>query len=1055
MHPFTRSFCALLLVLVCLPVLAANSNCPTIRALQADDVQTGEPVTITWSYSGNGTPQSQLLTGHDFAEPIQLAPGQTSYTYTPTMPGEKHAMLTNVTSCGTFSVTTKYQVKQCSVVPPAMTVSATSVAPGDAIQASVALQPGHTARWEVTNGTASATTGSAISVTAGGAGSVTITAFVSRGSSCSVAVTSTVQVVQACPIAQPQMYHPPQATAGGSFYLYFEPLPAPLTSEIRVTGAHVFYQAPTDVYMGVPESGTIVIDVIVSNGTCSRTFTKSFTVQNCTSSAVVTAGETGSCGATSAVATFTGLPPFQGSWSDGEYFFTYDSTLTRPIAGGTYTLSWFMDATCEGPISGSVTGGASLPMPQYTVDPIINGGYYGNDTCPGLERIARLDSEVPAGATIEWGIANGTILSGQGTSEVHFAGDAPGNTNLTVLLRDANGCPSASYSYPYLLTFGKPEFTVTVDPPVIPAGGTAIITVNHLYPEWVRGMGVNSSLGDPILYLGNSQWEYRSGSGPGTASIRVEVQNACHTTVQNVPLTIEQGGPITAQATVRSLGSTCENYYVWADFSGTPPFTGTWSTGETFTAQYPSTGFRPPASGTYTLVAFSDANGPGTISGSATFDFTVIPPPEFTVDAEKVCVGTIVTATMTTPVPPGVTPQWYVGYGDIISGQGTPSIQIRPRGPFGADINLFLISETACSMTTSYKYVDTYRPPQQPLFYAYPVFEGGSTTFDVTLDPGTVTWGFENTLGDLIEIVGNPQPNVYTLRYTSSHGVGNSTIRIYGTNACGTAFEASSVMQILPPAPTATITATVSETCGNDVTVTFTGTPPFTATWAMDGTTFTTTESTYTRHFPNTQSWAYLYNVSDANSGGYASNFIELQYTQLPYQPVTGPAYICVGSTGTVTTELPAGWTVQWDAGTNARIVSGQGTGTVEVEVLSEGFLSVNGYFTTAEGCTTFGGSSIWIPPADAANPVITMPVTSIRAGESFEFVAAFDGTAYQSLNWESSNGDPIWNAGQNGMTFTLAYQSQNGPGPTTIKVYGTTICGKYVESTVTLDIAE
>lgn len=58
-------------------------------------------------------------------------------------------------------------------------------------------------------------------------------------------------------------------------------------------------------------------------------------------------------------------------------------------------------------------------------------------------------------------------------------------------------------------------------------------------------------------------------------------------------------------------------------------------------------------------------------------------------------------------------------------------------------------------------------------------------------------------------------------------------------------------------------------------------------------------------------------------------------------------------------------------------------------------------------------------------------------------------------MNWESSNGDPIWNTGQNGMTFNLHYQSYNGPGTTTIKVYGTTICGKYVEATATLTITE
>jgi Thermolysin metallopeptidase, alpha-helical domain len=75
----TRSLCALLLLLVCLPAMAAN-DCPAIRAFSATDGQTGVPVTISWSYAGNAAPQSQMLTGHDFAEPVIVAPGQISYT---------------------------------------------------------------------------------------------------------------------------------------------------------------------------------------------------------------------------------------------------------------------------------------------------------------------------------------------------------------------------------------------------------------------------------------------------------------------------------------------------------------------------------------------------------------------------------------------------------------------------------------------------------------------------------------------------------------------------------------------------------------------------------------------------------------------------------------------------------------------------------------------------------------------------------------------------------------------------------------------------------------
>ncbi|MFP5245410.1 MAG: hypothetical protein ACLGH0_01860, partial [Thermoanaerobaculia bacterium] len=141
------------------PLFAAN-DCVTIRNLAANDVQTGEPVTITWSYQG-GAPLSQMITGHDFAEPVLVPAGQTSYTYLPSLPGEKHAQLSAVTACGTVSASVQYHVKRCPIPEPVLTVDQTTVAPGGIINATLALQPGLDVRWEVANGTPSSTSGSA------------------------------------------------------------------------------------------------------------------------------------------------------------------------------------------------------------------------------------------------------------------------------------------------------------------------------------------------------------------------------------------------------------------------------------------------------------------------------------------------------------------------------------------------------------------------------------------------------------------------------------------------------------------------------------------------------------------------------------------------------------------------------------------------------------------------------------------------------------------------------------------------------------------------------
>jgi hypothetical protein len=52
----------------------------------------GQARTITWSYQ-NGEPAAQILTGSDFAQPVVLSAAARSYTYTPSMYGDKSVFL--------------------------------------------------------------------------------------------------------------------------------------------------------------------------------------------------------------------------------------------------------------------------------------------------------------------------------------------------------------------------------------------------------------------------------------------------------------------------------------------------------------------------------------------------------------------------------------------------------------------------------------------------------------------------------------------------------------------------------------------------------------------------------------------------------------------------------------------------------------------------------------------------------------------------------------------------------------------------------------------------
>jgi hypothetical protein len=966
-------FAVILLCFIGLPVFATPCDNP-IRALTPSDAQTGTPVFITWSLGGV-VPQSIQLTGHDFEQPVVLAPNQTSYIYVPDKPGEKHVTLTVVTDCGTFTKTQKYHVQQCNVIAPTLHLDRTTVSPGGTINASIDLLPGHTARWVVFNGTPSATSGASIQVTAGTSGSVAINVFVARGNSCEVSAGDVVPIVQPCSIAEPLIQtNPVEPAAGAPFSLY---LPSPRVGEtatFAATGAELLQTGSNFIAVIAPATGSFGIDVTLSKNGCSRTFTRTFTVTPCAPTATVTAANTNSCDSGTLIADFTGHAPFQGYWSDGEYFFTNGTHLERTVTvAGTYTISNFIDASCSGTVSGSAQVGASLPVPELALDDMVDGWYYATDTCPGLVRTARLTAPAPAGAQIVWSVENGTIVSGQGTDVVQFAGTNPGPTPLSVVFRNAQGCNSQTAVNPWILTQGAPEIAVSVEPSTIGAGGTAIVTMTMLN-NFVRGSGVTSSLGDPLVFLdgtGNTiRYEYRSTSGGGAAAITATANNSCgQSATATTMLTIDGGAPVTAQARVRAFGSSCQDYGVIAELSGIAPFTGKWSTGDTFIAYDPYAFLYPTAGGTYTLVEFADANGPGTITGEATFDFVGLPRPEFTLDPATACPNGTVTATLTTPVPDGATVNWFVYGANIVSGQGTPSIQIQ-LAEFGVSVNVQITAPGACSpIASAFLPLDAY--VQQPWFDLYGVYAGYSTDIWVTLDPKTASWSFENTLGDAMEIAGNPYPNTYIIRYTSSHGPGQSTVRIYGTTQCGTSFEATRVMTVLPAPPSVTLTSEQGESCGATVTATITGgTAPYTVWWSDTGESATTSSTTVT-HFVSSSTYLYVV-VTDANGATAGSSYTYVDAKILPYLGVSGPSELCAGTTTTLTAYgAPEGAEIiWWIDGSNAQIVSGQGTTQLTIEALSPGSFYAMAKYRTAEGCESLGsGLYIQVPESCGETP--------------------------------------------------------------------------------------
>jgi hypothetical protein len=541
---------------------------------------------------------------------------------------------------------------------------------------------------------------------------------------------------------------------------------------------------------------------------------------------------------------------------------------------------------------------------------------------------------------------------------VQFHGNAPGETPLTAVLRNADGCTSQPFTTT-LTTAGIPALSVSVEPSTIGAGGTATVKVT-LLNNYMQGLNVYSSLGDVINPAFTYQdpnvleYEYISTHGGGVATITAEGISACGDVgTASTTLTIDAGAPVQATASVRAIGSACGEYFAYAEFTGTAPFTGAWSNGQPFYSDWPSTVLYPQTGGTYTITEFRDANGPGTVTGEATFDFTTLPAPEFSFSTPSVCPNGTFSATLSTPVPDGAAVNWTVWGGTILSGQGTGTIEIQ-AGDTWTQATVQFSGAGACSPQAPWQSISIVTWAQQPYISIYePAEVGVPMTFVVQVDETTTTWAMENSLGDPMRVVDNPYPGVYIVEYTATHGSGESTIRVFGTARCGVAFEGTAVLTITPTRPRATLTSAPDPLCGAIITVNFTGTAPFSGTWSDTGESFTTSETSITRHVRHS-TFAWIQNLTDATGlSGLSGGVYVAEITNPPYVYVSTVTDICLGKTVVATaTEAPAGYEIEWVTEGPIRIVSGQGTQQVVVEGFEEGQGMLQVRLRTATGCT-------------------------------------------------------------------------------------------------------
>ena len=710
----TRTAFAAALLLVLSFQAFAGDAC-SIKSLTADATQIGEPVVIQWSLTGDFT--TVTLTGKDFPQPVTVPSSEGLYGYFPELPGEKHLTFTATGPCGTVTRDIKYQVKQCTVDLPVLTVDKTEVLPGEIVQASVVLPPGHTARWEVTGGTPSATTGSEITITAGGPGQMTVLVYVSRGNSCTTSAVANVTVVNPCTLVTPDILLVGPVVATGTVFLLLEP-DAPPDADVvwSVSGGRITARDNYTARVVVDGTATsMTVTATISNATCSVTATSTVPVIPCLATATVTAGANPTCDNATVIATFTGTPPFRGTWSDGVPFNTTNTTLVRKVTRpGNYTIrsTSFFDAYCRGTVSGT----ASLQFTQPSATVTIQ-------SC-GIARIA-LTGTAPFTFTTSFSSFSGvnkteTVTTSEPVYEYRVSGSDAG--------------------YFGLMNFRDAKCSGTVTP---------------FFTQYIE---------------------------PGPSSVTIAAEPACGS---------EWGRSNAITVHVNSRTGA--------------PFTVTWDDGEVTTGYWPVYRYADQTqTKTYTVTSITSATcGPLPLPANPSVTFTPQPAPYIAYDAYKpaFCPGETAAVSVVNTLPAEAELVWSVQNGTIVSGQGTRRIEFT-AGEGGMEViptvEARYPSGCVAQADTTYVRSMVYGAPGATITLEPSVIRAGETAVVTVRRTGyEYSVGVGNSLNDPMDPTSEPGL-ISTYLYRSTHGPGQSIIKVEGLGQCGERFESTATLTINP-----------------------------------------------------------------------------------------------------------------------------------------------------------------------------------------------------------------------------------------------------------------
>ncbi|HEX6086096.1 MAG TPA: hypothetical protein VF266_16305 [Thermoanaerobaculia bacterium] len=324
-----------------------------------------QPVTIRWSYAPGREPVSQLLAGSALAQPVVLAAQQRSHTFTPKNSGsiELHASYANAiplaaprrrrassgsavaaTECPAAKVTRSLEVRGCSAAEPQLDVPE-DVEAGEVFAVTTDVGAGDKTEWSVEGGSVQSTSpfGESIVVVAGASGRLLVGVRITRAAGCIALASAEVPIIaRQCTTAAPEAALSIIGRDCDSAIVQATFTGTPPFAGVWSDGTAFRSGAHTAVHE-FHGGGDIAIRDF-HDGSCFGVVRGATSLVRLQPS--VTLSGSGACGNGTLTATFDGVPPFSGTWSDGESFTTSSTTLQRRVDAGDWSIVTLTDAAC-------------------------------------------------------------------------------------------------------------------------------------------------------------------------------------------------------------------------------------------------------------------------------------------------------------------------------------------------------------------------------------------------------------------------------------------------------------------------------------------------------------------------------------------------------------------------------------------------------------------------------------------------------------------------------------------------------------------------------------